>query len=67
MKTEKNILVEFIDDFHYVTRTRWSQFESGNLKNPYRKSVYNIGVPGAKYQITDENNEYILVNYYTTN
>lgn len=51
-----DILVEFIDNHHYITRTRWSEFKSGNLKNPYRESVYGVGIPGIKYPITDDSN-----------
>lgn len=46
-----NIIVEFQDEYKAKIHTRYSEFVSGNIKNPYYKSVYNVGMVGEKYPI----------------
>lgn len=42
-----NIEVEFLDDFHYVKSTTYVNFARGQVKNPYDRTVFNIGYLGA--------------------
>lgn len=49
-----NIIVEFQDEHRYKILTRYSDFKNGNVKNPYDKSVYNIGYLGeGKYKVSE--------------
>jgi len=39
--------IEFLDNYHYIkNRTTYSNFINGQIKNPFDKSVYNIGYIG---------------------
>ena len=57
-----DIDIEFLDDYHFVKKhTTYSNFKNGQIKNPYDRSVYEIGMTGnGKYmakesgQITKE-------------
>ena len=42
-----NIVVEFQDEYHYITNSNYSHFKKGNIKNPYDKTVYKIGYLGC--------------------
>lgn len=46
-KNSENIEVEFLDDFHYVKPTTYINFVRGQVKNPYDRTVFNIGYLGA--------------------
>ena len=46
-----NIVVEFQDDYKAKIKTRYNEFSSGSIKNPYHKSVYGVGMVGEKYPI----------------
>lgn len=49
-KNARNIIVEFQDDYKYKTCTTYEMFIKGKVKNPYDRSVYNIGYLGeGKY------------------
>lgn len=58
--SERNILVEFQDEFKYVTRTTYNLFKRGKIKNPYSRTVYGIGYLGeGKYKaIKGSNSRY---------
>lgn len=43
---ERNVIVEFQDEFKYKTRTTYTLFKRGNVKNPYSKTVYGLGYLG---------------------
>lgn len=45
-----DIIVEFQEPY-YKTKSNWSNFVSGKIKNPYYPSVYEVGVIGEKYPI----------------
>lgn len=59
----KDVTVEFQDEFKYRKKTTWKDFESGNVRNPFRKSVFNIGIVGNKYPVKINN---ILTKEYST-
>ena len=42
----RNVLVEFQDNYKYITRTNYQAFKKGEVKNVYDKTVYNIGYIG---------------------
>lgn len=48
-KTNKDIMVEFQDDYKYKIRTQYEAFKLGNLKNPYFKSFFNECYIGNDY------------------
>lgn len=43
----KNIDIEYIDNFGYITTTSLQHLNSGSLKNPYYPTVFNIGYIGV--------------------
>ena len=46
----KDIIVEFQDEYKARVHTEWKHFKIGNVKNPYDKDVFNIGYIGiGKY------------------
>ena len=45
-KNNKNIMVEFQDEFKAIKKTNLGNLLKGKIKNPYLKSVYNIGMVG---------------------
>ena len=44
-----NIIVEFQDEYKAKINTFYRSFTSGEIKNPYYPSVYNVGMIGVKY------------------
>lgn len=46
-KNSSNITVEFLDNYHYKTRTCYTSFISGGTKNPYDKTIYGVGFIGV--------------------
>lgn len=44
-----NIIIEFQDEYKAKIKTQYSHFLSGEIKNPYYKSVFGIGMIGNKY------------------
>ena len=61
-KDNKNIVIQFQDDYKYECITSWSNFEKGKIKNPYYPTVYGVGIIGSKYPYSEngENNkEYV--------
>ena len=45
----RNVIVEFQDNFHERVKCTWSNFENGSVKNHYAPYVYGVGVIGVKY------------------
>ena len=45
--SSNNIIIEFQDDYKYITRTTYASFISGKVRNPYDKSAYNVGFVGV--------------------
>ena len=45
-----NIIIEFKEPY-YKTKSNWSNFIRGKVKNPYYPSVYGVGIIGDKYPI----------------
>lgn len=45
-KGNREVIVEFQDEFKAVKKTSIYNLKKGKLKNPYTKSVYNIGIIG---------------------
>lgn len=53
----QNVWIRFPKD-NYLTRTTWQQFCKGTVKNPYDRSVFNVGCLGeGSYKIKDENDK----------
>lgn len=50
-----DIVVEFQDDYKAKVHTQYSNFKTGNVRNPFSKSVYGIGVVGDKYEVQQSN------------
>lgn len=48
----RDILVEFQDEYKYIIHTTYHNFLIGQVKNPYFKSVYRVGMIGVKYPAT---------------
>lgn len=44
-----DIIIEFQDDYKAKIKTQYGHFLSGEVKNPYYKSVFGIGMIGNKY------------------
>lgn len=53
-----NIIVEFQDEYVAKVHTSYRHFINGKVKNPFYKSVFNVGIVGEKYQ-TKINNKHI--------
>lgn len=45
----RNIIVEFQDEYHYITNARYDHFKNGSIKNLYYPDIFNIGIIGEKY------------------
>ena len=45
----RNIIVEFQDDYKFKVRNMYSNFKSGSIKNPFHPSIYGVGIVGNKY------------------
>lgn len=45
-KSSKNVTVQFQDRYKYTKNTIYKAFKRGEIKNPFHKSVYNIGYIG---------------------
>lgn len=48
-----DIIVEFQDEYKTQVSTRYDDFLNGQVKNPYHKSVCNVGMVGIKYPISE--------------
>lgn len=45
-----HMTIQFLDEYkHIIHNVRWSHFTNGEIKNPYAKTVYQIGIKGDKY------------------
>ena len=44
-----HITVEFQDDYKLQKRCSWNEWVSGQVKNPYHPSVFEVGIIGQKY------------------
>lgn len=51
----RNVIVEFQDEHKARVHTRYQNFENGDIKNPYSKSVLRVGMTGNKYPIKINN------------
>lgn len=47
--TNKDIIVEFQDEYHTTVKTRYKFFIDGTVRNPYGKSIFGIAIVGNKY------------------
>ena len=47
-----DITVEFQDEYKTHVHTAWDNFVKGGVRNPYRKSIFGVGVIGEKYPIS---------------
>lgn len=47
-----DMIIEFQDDHKYKTKTTYNSFKKGTVKNPFDRTVYNVGYKGVgKYNI----------------
>lgn len=62
-RTSEDIDIEFLDDFHYIKRhNTYSNFKSGQVKNPYDKSLFGVGYIGdGKWMVKDKDGKYSRV------
>lgn len=59
----KNITIEFENG--YITKTRYSEFKSGEIKNPYDKRVFNVGYHGiGEYKVSVKQKHTIQYHYW---
>lgn len=58
-----DIDVEFLDDFHYIRQhNTYSNFKTGQIKNPYDKALFGVGYIGdGKWMVKDEDGNYSRV------
>lgn len=47
--TNKDILVEFQDEYLTTVKTRYKFFIDGTVRNPYGKSIFDVAIVGNKY------------------
>lgn len=47
--TNKDIVVEFQDEYKHKVHTSWYKFQTGSVKNAYFPDVYDVGSIGNKY------------------
>lgn len=45
----KNIVVEFQDEYKFRVRNNYGNFQRGSIKNPFHPSIYGVGITGNKY------------------
>ncbi len=45
----RNIVVEFQDEYNARVKISYGNFKSGSIKNPYHPTVHGIGIIGTKY------------------
>ena len=54
----EDIDIEFLDDFHYVKKNQvYANFKTGSVKNPYDKSLFNIGFLGDGEYVSRKNDK----------
>lgn len=52
-----DVIIEFLNNAHYIKHTRYAEFKNGHLVSPYAKRTFGIGYLGeGKYNFTDKNN-----------
>lgn len=51
----RNIVVEFQDEYKAKVRTSYGNFKRGIVRNPYYPTVYGVGISGSKYPIVENN------------
>ena len=49
----RNIVVEFQDEYKARVRTSYGNFKRGIVRNPYYPTVYGVGISGSKYPIVE--------------
>lgn len=54
----RNVVVEFLDDTHYITTTFMSCVKDGNVKNPYKRTVYGGYFGEGPYNTRDHSKAY---------
>lgn len=45
----QDLVVEFQDEYKIRVHTRYDRFVSGNVRNPYHRALYRVGIVGNKY------------------
>ena len=60
-----DMVVEFQDKYKYRKKTNYQNFKSGQIKNPYDKSVHGVGCIGDGEFLTKEPNGYHPTREYT--
>ena len=45
----RNIVVEFQDDYKFRVNNNYGNFQRGSIKNPFHPSIYGVGITGNKY------------------
>lgn len=48
----RNVIVEFQDEFHEQVKSTWNNFKKGNIKNHYAPFVCGVGIVGTKCPVT---------------
>ena len=62
-KNARDITVEFQDEYKAKVCTEYCNFKTGNIKNPFYKSAYGVGMVGEKYSVSINrklNKEYVI-------
>lgn len=50
-----NVVIEFQDEFKYRTKINWGEFNKGEIRNPYFKQIFGVGMTGIKYPVKINN------------
>lgn len=45
----RNIVVEFQDEYKFRVHNNYGNFKRGSIKNPFHPSIYGVGITGNKY------------------
>lgn len=48
----RNVIIEFQDDYRERVKCTWDNFENGRVKNHYAPYVCGVGMEGTKYPVT---------------
>lgn len=58
------LIVQFQDEFKYEKEIHWNNFQRGTVKNPYDKTLYDIGYLGVgKYKAFIDNKAHKTIEY----
>lgn len=64
-KGSHDLIIEFQDEYKTKVKIQYTQFQKGNVKNPYHPSVFNIGYIGeGKYKTSVNKRKTLAYSYW---